>query len=281
MLHGIKCRNCDGRRDVQAYITAYDIAVKHGYTGTEKEWVETLQSVYTARVTGESGYEWSGNETFDELLAQANERELHLLSPEGMVAFCHGISDTQLIFQTLPYDDPDIGSVYKQYEITSANVRTFQLHDAVSPGQGSITKNMLSNQVQTSLGKADTAYQKPAGGITGSDLTSEIARNINLAPIIGVVIKRTGTTYDVDWDNTDLNGYNSIPEAINDAADVRAIITDGNTFAEHPFCYAPDPNIIVFAGPEYDTFGEGTATIVYYIVDATQPHVTRVVKTLS
>lgn len=386
MLTGKKCCLCRGEKP---YITAYEIAVKHGFNGTEEEWIRSTQSVYLARVTGNNQASWQCSDTFADLYGKSEYSELHLLTMEGRTAFCVGISENSMVFQTLPFPGDD-GMVYEEYTLTRADVGLVATVDVASPGVGAITKSMLSSEVQSLLDGAiqksaqaektaatdkrlrisengvlfdsedvivvniyntgtpqipvyepdtnssaiiaasqtdkcvlchapegfgmyigdpngeaefiirryndiikysidgysvtrtrDVPYVKPAGGIQHSDLANDLVKDINRAPIIGVVIKKTGTVYDVDWDNTDLHGYNTIPEAINDAADVRAIISDGNTFAEHPFCYSPDSDTIVFAGPEYDTFGGGTATIVYYIVDATQTHVTRVVKTLS
>lgn len=39
---------------------------------------------------------------------------------------------------------------------------------------GGIPKTDLASAVQTSLGKADTAYQKPSGGIPATDLASDV-----------------------------------------------------------------------------------------------------------
>lgn len=337
-MRGLSCGSCEGRRPAKPYVTAYEIAVKQGFRGSEREWIDKLQSVCLVRVlTAENGA-WTCAETLEELLELAAVKEVHLLTKEGRTAFCSRIDNDEIRFRTPTYE-AQTHTIYEEYTLTSAG-GTYEIVDVDDRDAGSVTKVMLAVEVQNTLDGAIQAsaqatksdnqtqavgvdangklyvanvtdyipasvqpnknydmqnpvgldenqqlwaggYRKPEGGIPHSDLANDLLRDINRAPIIGVVIKRTGTVYDVDWDNTALHGYNSIPEAINDAADVRAIISDGNTFAEHPFRNAPDPNIIVFGGPEYDTFGEGTATIVYYIVDATQPHVTRVVKTLS
>ena len=57
------------------YLTAYGIAVKHGFTGTEEEWVASLKAAlpappsadgaYTLRLTvddGEATYAWASAE---------------------------------------------------------------------------------------------------------------------------------------------------------------------------------------------------------------------------
>jgi hypothetical protein len=46
---------------------------------------------------------------------------------------------------------------------------------------GTITKAKLVTAVQTSLGKADTAYQKPEGGIPSTDMTSAVQTSLGKA----------------------------------------------------------------------------------------------------
>jgi len=48
-----------------------------------------------------------------------------------------------------------------------------------TPPQGGIPKTDLSSDVQSSLGKADTAYQKPASGIPASDLASGVIPDVS------------------------------------------------------------------------------------------------------
>ena len=338
MLQGLNCGPC---RKAGPYVTAYEIAVKNGYEGTEAEWVASLNSVYLARVTTAADGAWTCGVTLDEFLTLAKQKEVHLLTLAGRTAFCSYISEDEIRFRTPTYES-ETHSLYEEYSLTESG-GTYEIVDVDDRDAGSVTKAMLAVAVQNSLdgavqksaqatktddqtqavgvdgsGKlyvrnvtdyipasvqpASTGmycavgldanqqlwaegYKKPAGGIPYSDLSSDLLSDINLAPIIGIVIVGTtnngNTVWDVDWQNTDLHGYQSIPEAINAAADVRAIISGANTFAEHPFVNSPDPNQLVFAGPEYDTYGSGTASIVYYILDSTQPHVQRIEKILS
>lgn len=252
-MHGINCGNCDGNRGAQAYITAYDIAVKHGYEGSEKEWVESLQSVFVARVTANNQVYWECDTSYEELLARSAIQEVHLLTMEGRTAFLNGASENKLVFQTLPYEDEQIGNVYEMYEwVADGEQRVFWL-DAYAPGQGAITKAMLASAVQTSLDKADTAYQKPGTGIPFNDLKDDVKKSVNLAPVIYIVLVDTDTGIAVDLNQTDLRGYINPQAAVADGADVRISHTDtrltGSPYISHSLsCVLNDA--LVFAGAE-------------------------------
>ena len=159
-MHGLNCGRCHGERG--PYLTAYEIAVKHGYEGSEEDWIETIQSVYTARVTAKGAYEWECSVTFEELMARVNLQEVHLLTMEGRTAFCNGyvknIGSGYIRFQTSPFYDEDVGGyVYEIYELYASDAGTYNLADVYAPGMESITKQMLSGDVQTEL---DGAVQK-------------------------------------------------------------------------------------------------------------------------
>ena len=40
-MFGMSCREC-GRRPGGAYLTAYQIALKYGFRGTEEEWIKSI-----------------------------------------------------------------------------------------------------------------------------------------------------------------------------------------------------------------------------------------------
>lgn len=291
-MRGISCIGCPYRN--KPYLTAYEIAVKHGFEGSEEDWIKTMQSVYTAKVLGESGFEFTCSDNYADLIEKSKVSELHMITPEGMIAFCHGISTSKIVFQTMPFDDDDLGSVYKQYEITSANACTFLYRDAVSPGQNSVTKSMLSNAVQASLDKADSALQNIDDAVPRDKQiakTATVNRKASIGSdgtlyyetpeIIYIPVVYDSGYYDIDTNSADLRGYSSVLDAIQHLCDVRLLLLGANTFETFLLANSPDPNQIVFASPQYDTYGSGTATIVYFIWDQTQPHLTRVVKTLS
>ena len=250
-MNGLSCGSCSHGN--KPYISAYDIAVKNGYTGTEKEWIESLQSVFVERVTANNQVYWECDTSYEELLARSAIQEVHLLTMEGRTAFLNGASEDKLVFQTLPYEDEQIGNVYEMYEwIADGEQRVFWL-DAYAPGQGAITKPMLASAVQTSLGKADTAYQKPGTGIPFNDLKDDVKKGVNLAPVIYIRLVDSGIGVEVDIEHTDLRGYTSPQAAIADGADVRISHTDtrltGSPYITHPFIGSMS-GALAFGGPE-------------------------------
>ena len=66
-MHGLNCGRCYGERG--PYLTAYEIALKHGYEGSEEEWIETVQSIFVARVTSNNEVSWECDTSYEELLA--------------------------------------------------------------------------------------------------------------------------------------------------------------------------------------------------------------------
>lgn len=173
-MHGLNCGRCHGERG--PYLTAYEIAVKHGYEGSEDDWIETIQSVFVARVTANNEVYWECDTSYEELLARSAIQEVHLLTLEGRTAFLNGASENKILFQTLPYEDEQIGNVYEMYEwIADGEQRVYWL-DAYAPGQGSITKNMLATAVQNEL---DGAVQKNAQAAKESYQTQEVGVDAN------------------------------------------------------------------------------------------------------
>ena len=274
-MHGIRCGNCDGQTGAQAYITAYDIAVKHGYQGTEEDWVNTLQSVYVAKVVDYGPYEWDCSDKFADLVEKSAYTELHLTTQDGRTAFLNGMTDHMLVFDTLPFMHSEYGRVYLHYELYASDYGTYLYADAVSPGQNAVEYSMLENSVQESLDKADTAYQKPAGGIPYSDLKTDLVSDINKAPIIYIRLVDTDVGVAVDLEHTDFHGYTSPQEAIADGADVRIAHTDtrltGSPYITHPFIGALN-GALAFGGLELyldDGYAFGFGWYIIYDVGGT------------
>jgi len=160
MLGCQNCQHCFAEEG--PYITAYEIAVKNGFVGTEEDWVKTLQSVYVTKVKSKGAMDWECTDKYADLLTLYTQYELHLLTPEGRTAFCNGLvtdgTTPRIRFQTLAYYDDDVsGNVYEVYELYSNENGTFLLADAYAPGLDSITKNMLATAVRNEI---DGAIQK-------------------------------------------------------------------------------------------------------------------------
>jgi hypothetical protein len=168
-MHGLNCGHCPSMKNYG--ITAYEIAKKHGFAGTEAEWINTLQSVYVARVTEKGTTTWSCNVPLETLVAQSALREIHLVTLDGKTAFSNKISEDMVVFRTLTYELSG-GKLFDEYTLTEdggtfATVAVEDIDDA------SITRSMLSNDVQTSLANIDTLYpmfHSPGSKVTIYDL---------------------------------------------------------------------------------------------------------------
>lgn len=270
MLHGIKCRNCDGNRCAKPYITAYEIAVKHGFQGTEEEWINTLNCIYLARVTARGGTDWDCSNTYEELAEMLEFKEVHLLTLDGRIAFLNGVTDDMMIFCTANYET-NAGTVYDKYELGKTTPGDAETVD-VSNETGIITLDRLAAGIQTSLGKADTAYQKPAEGIKFEHLQQSVQHDILRAPIIYISLIDQGGSIVVDFEHTDLHGYDDPISALQDGADVRIQYSPDdvtNPYVTHP-CIGTANNgaWLVFGGAEVFTDGDSyTQRIAWYAID--------------
>lgn len=269
-MRGIRCRNCDGYRCAKPYVTAYEIAVKHGFHGTEKEWINTLNCIYLARVTARGGTDWDCSDTYEELAEMLEFKEVHLLTLDGRIAFLNGVTDEMMTFCTANYET-DAGTVYDKYELgktTPGDALTVN----VSNETGIITLDRLAAGIQTSLAKADTAYQKPTEGIRFEHLQQSVQHDIIRAPIIYISLIDQGNSIVVDFEHTDLHGYDDPISALQDGADVRMQYSpDGvaNPYVTHP-CIGTANNgaWLVFGGAEVFTDGDSyTQRIAWYAID--------------
>lgn len=187
--------------------SAYEIAVEYGFSGSEAEWLESL----------------SDPVSYEAVLAQIESANYeHAINKADSVAATpqtttadHDNYPTVNALKALLYgnfyDKDDVDSLvdgcaaYNEvfdnqgsplYQTkTDANAAEQRLSGAIAqrytkPG-GGIPKTDLASDVQTSLGKADTAlqshqdisgkYEKPSGGIPKSDLASAVQTSLGKA----------------------------------------------------------------------------------------------------
>jgi hypothetical protein len=256
-MFGIKCRDCDGKRCAKPYITAYEIAVKHGFQGTEEEWINTLECIYTAKVVamyGQDNMYWESSDQYASLVAMSQLKELHLQTLDGKIAFLNGIVEGaggKVTFCTTTYETDD-GTFYDKYELYESNDGMYSKIN-VSSETGVITIDRLAAGIQASLGKADSAYQKPPEGIRFEHLQQSVQEDIQTAPIIYINLITVDGVIVIDTEHTDLHGYNNPLDAITAGADVRIAHTgdagDGSPYIVHPFTGMLSGSL-VFSGPE-------------------------------
>ena len=269
-MNGLSCGSCSHGN--KPYISAYDIAVKPGYTGTEKEWIESLQSVFVAFVTANNQVYWECDTSYEELLARSAIQEVHLLTMEGRTAFLNGASENKLVFQTLPYEDELIGNVYEMYEwIADGEQRVYWL-DAYAPGQNAITKAMLASAVQTSLDKADSAYQKPGTGIPETDLASDLTRKVNKAGLKSIGFRDDGGgTYTFVGADFNFTSLDDLISKLASGTNLRLVLVNTlNTYPAVHYQGAESLARIYFAGPTIETTPIGMSLDCFELKDSGQ-----------
>ena len=173
-MRGVSCGSCEGRRPAKPYVTAYEIAVKQGFRGSEREWINSLQTVHLARVlTAENGV-WTCAETLEELLELAAVKEVHLLTKEGRTAFCSRVDNDEIRFRTPTYE-AQTHTIYEEYTLTSAG-GTYEIVDVDDRDAGSVTKAMLAVEVQNTL---DGAIQASAQATKSDNQTQAVGVDAN------------------------------------------------------------------------------------------------------
>ena len=101
-----------------------------------------------------------------------------------------------------------------------------------TPPQGGIPATDLSSDVQTSLGKADSAYQKPASGIPASDIADGVIPDVSglatKTELNGKVDKVTGKGLSTnDYTDADKAAVGTIGSKANDDVVVKSISVNG------------------------------------------------------
>ena len=267
-MRGLSCGACSHAN--KPYVTAYEIALKHGFQGTEEEWINTIGCIYLAKVTREASGDWDCGDKFTDLLAIAPYKELHLLTLDGRIAFLNGYDDNHITFCTTSYE-ADAGTVYDKYVLYASGDGSLETID-VSDETGTITIDRLASGIQTSLGKADTAYQKPSGGIRFEDLQSSVQESIQAAETIVITIVKDGDNYSADLAHTDLHGYQSLLHAVIAGADIRmqySPVEYGSPVVMHPYIGTVNSNnALLFGGvEEYTDFEHYESKIAFYALE--------------
>lgn len=127
-------------------------------------------------------------------------------------------------------------SAVNSYKLATDAVTTAKIKDK------NVTKAKLEDSVQTSLGKADTAYQKPGTGIPSSDMATAVQTSLGLAdtalqsahevPSGGtsgqVLAKNSNTDYDLKWVNQSGGGGSSDYDDLTDKPSINSVTLSGN-----------------------------------------------------
>ena len=155
-------RGCHGAKP---YLTAYEIALRHGFTGSEEEWIRSIGTMRCVHVTGESG----GTFTCDASLGQVRQMLADgfipvLITVEGLPAFLSDVTGEVLSFSTGLIRDID-GDYYDCYSMSGREYTVQKMTVSGSEGgggsigPGSITFSLLNERLQEAVQSAESAVQ--------------------------------------------------------------------------------------------------------------------------
>ena len=178
VIRGKHCHPCGSG----AFLSVYQIAVKNGFRGTEKEWLNAIGTVRIIQVTERSGGTFECNASLGTARGYIEDGFIPVLVYEGIPAILSDMADDYLAFSTQVIRTAD-GDVYDLYILSGREdtVETVQVSGSGSGGAigpGSVTYAMLHANVRAALDKADSAYQKPSEGIPGTDMTEAVQASL-------------------------------------------------------------------------------------------------------
>ena len=178
-MFGMNCREC-GRRPGGAYLTAYQIALKYGFVGTEAQWIRSIGTMRSIHVTERSGGTFECDASLGQVLQMMEDGFIPvLITVEGLPAFLSDVTDEMLSFSTMLIQDLE-GDYYDCYSMSGREYTVERVTVSGSEGGGgsigpnSITYNMLAQNVRNALDNAAEASQKLENGITEDDLASDV-----------------------------------------------------------------------------------------------------------
>ena len=177
--------NCGSGPKKGPYLTAYEIALRHGFVGTEEQWIRSIGTMRSIHVTEESGGTFECDASLGQVRQMMEDGFIPvLITVEGLPAFLSDAADDYLAFSTQVIRHTD-GDEYDLYILSRENtVETVPVSGSGSGGAigpGSVTYAMLHANVRAALDKADSAYQKPTEGIPDTDMTEAVRASLEKA----------------------------------------------------------------------------------------------------
>lgn len=146
------------------YLTAYGLAVKHGFTGTEEEWLASLQGhdAYTEAV--EAGYEGTETEFYAELADAAAAKAAAEASAEDAEAYAVGKRDGADVGSS----DPAYHNNAKYYAQQAATSATNAGNSATAAAGSAATATTKATAAATSAGNAATSETNAGNSATAA-----------------------------------------------------------------------------------------------------------------
>lgn len=209
-MRGLNCMNCRGGTP---YLTAYEIAVKHGFRGTEAEWIASLYHRRIVRVTSRTGDDFTCDQTLETIRDWHRENLVEMALDDGRTARLSEVGATAVF--TTEWFETDDGQAYETW-VVGEGVNIVQRHviewseetremtwNDIKPA-GGIPVTDLDAEVQASLRDLDRVYRLPGSGIPPSDLNESIRNSFYKAAGIGLAQSTTqGGTVPKTAGNTD------------------------------------------------------------------------------
>lgn len=167
-MKGLNCGPCGrGCGPSGPYISAYEIAVKHGYQGSERDWIRSIGQWKVIRATQASGNAFECDTLLSDVFADLEHGIVPVMLYEDRVlAFLTEGGDDYIGFGTLMYRDGGTDK-YDVYTMSrrgnTVQTRTVsgggEGGEGWAPGNNSIEYMMLQEDIRASLEKAESAVQ--------------------------------------------------------------------------------------------------------------------------
>lgn len=158
-MHGKHCCEHSGG----PWISAYQIAQKYGFRGSEAEWIRSIGTMRIANVTGVAGGTFSCDTSLGQIRQGMDDGYLTALVYEGIPAFVVDVQDDYVSWATNLLRDED-GDFYYLYTMYGRS-NTLERMDISGSGEGgsignkSVHLRNLDDDLQESVGLANSAVQ--------------------------------------------------------------------------------------------------------------------------
>lgn len=213
------------------YLSAYGIAVKHGYTGTETEWLASLQGhdAYTEAVA--AGYQGTEEEFYAELADAAAAKAAAEASAEDAEAYAVGTRDGTDVGSS----DPAYHNNAKYYAQQAATSATNAGNSATAAAGSAATATTKATAAATSAGNAATSETNAGNSATAAAGSATQAQQAAAAAAESAR-QAAGTVGDDSW----------IYFYMDDAGELYAVTAD--TWAGTDFSLSDTGHLLVSVG---------------------------------
>jgi hypothetical protein len=159
LMHGKHCCEHSGG----PWISAYQIALKYGFRGSEAEWVRSIGTMRVANVTGVAGGTFQCDTSLGQIRNGMEDGYLTALVYEGIPAFVVDVQDDYVSWATNLLRDEN-GDYYDVYTMSGRSYTVERMRVSGSSGGGGIGNkavhiNNLDDNLAGSIALANSAVQ--------------------------------------------------------------------------------------------------------------------------